>query len=93
MKGHNRSRCCRLPQTDIGDGATAAQNTDPPLAPPCIGDDAVEHVAAVTHFENMSSKRVGSLSGYDDRWFWPVLGTRWSEWVAPILVVVAPPDF
>lgn len=75
MQGNHSS--CRgwLPQADIGDGAAAAENTDPALASPRVRGNAVEDVTAVADLENMSSESVCTFSCYDDRRLGLVFGS------------------
>ena len=65
-----------LPQADVGDGAAAAEDADPALAPPRVGGDAVEDVAAASHLEDVGAERVGALPRNDDRRLRLVLGPR-----------------
>lgn len=67
MKSHHRPRRRRLPQAHICHGAAAAQDTDPALPPPRVAGNAVEHVAAAAHLEDVRAERVGALPGDDHR--------------------------
>ncbi|WVZ09659.1 hypothetical protein V8G54_014189, partial [Vigna mungo] len=67
VKSHHRPRRRRLPQGHIRHGAAAAQNTDPALPPPRVTSDAVKHVAAAAHLEDVRAERVGALPGDDHR--------------------------
>lgn len=75
MEGEDSSGGGGLAEGDVGDGAGAAQNTDPPLALTGVRGDGVKDIAAGVDFQDVGPQRVGAFSGDDHRRFLLVFRT------------------
>lgn len=64
-----------MPESDVGDGAAAAENADTALAAAGEGGDAVHDVAAVGDLHDVRSQGVGAVPRDDDRRLRLVLGS------------------
>lgn len=68
MERDNGAGRRRLPQGDVGDGASAAEDADPTLALTSIRGHRVKDIAAGVDFQDVGSKGVGAFSGDNNRW-------------------------
>nr|GMD59315.1 hypothetical protein CR513_12692 [Ipomoea batatas] len=67
----------RLPESDVGDGAAAAENADAALAAGGEAGNAVLNIAAVGYFHDVGSEGVGAVTCDDDRRLRLVLRAGW----------------
>ncbi|WVY97545.1 hypothetical protein V8G54_029696 [Vigna mungo] len=78
MQCHNRSRRCRLPESDVGNRTAPTEDTHPTLAAASELGDAFGDVCATGNLHDMASEGVWAVLGDKDWWFGLVLGARWS---------------
>lgn len=86
MQRHDTSR--RLLDSNIGDRAGTAENTDASAPASGEGGHGVEDVGAGSDFEDVGFESVGCVSCDYNRWFWFVLGSCWSSSGSPDLIRV-----
>ncbi|KAF7809987.1 hypothetical protein G2W53_036730 [Senna tora] len=55
VEAHHGSRASRLPQGHIRNRPAPAQDADPTLPAPRVGGHALEHVAAIAHFQDVGA--------------------------------------
>lgn len=75
MQCHDGPRRGRLPESDVGHRAGAAQDADAALASPRKRGDAVRDVASVCDLHHVGSQRIGTVPRDDDRGLRLVLGS------------------
>lgn len=82
-----------MPKGDIGDGATAAEDTNPSLSAPGEDGDAVHDVAAIGDLHDVGPERIGAVPGDDDGRLGLVLGPGGSSAGSPADLCLSGAEF
>ncbi|KAJ6394107.1 hypothetical protein OIU77_023354 [Salix suchowensis] len=78
MESHNSSCCSWLPDANICYCPCSAQYANPALPSTRVVSHALEYIAPISYFKNVSTQCVGTLASNDNGRFRFVFGTRWT---------------